>query len=171
MRGMASVCALALALAILGEITRPLLASDAPMLRSEKPAPPSPAIVIGFVGGFVGHDNQHHGPVQLAKQIRPELTEDSYVRIFENRRRRNAYHVIVKLLDTNRDGILSTEEKAHARIVLFGQSWGASAAVLLARDRKSTRLNSSHQIISYAVFCLKKKNLSADGNVNDQHCG
>src|SRR5258708_9753744 len=27
------------------------------------------------------------------------------------------------------------------------------------RDRKSTRLNSSHQIISYAVFCLKKKNL------------
>src|SRR5258708_9953265 len=27
-------------------------------------------------------------------------------------------------------------------------------------DRKSTRLNSSHQIISYAVFCLKKKNIS-----------
>src|SRR5207244_13115241 len=26
------------------------------------------------------------------------------------------------------------------------------------KDRKSTRLNSSHQIISYAVFCLKKKN-------------
>src|SRR5258708_12425043 len=32
----------------------------------------------------------------------------------------------------------------------------ASAEALL--DRKSTRLNSSHQIISYAVFCLKKKN-------------
>src|SRR5438552_16903306 len=34
------------------------------------------------------------------------------------------------------------------------------AAVLLRyfeKDRKSTRLNSSHQIISYAVFCLKKK--------------
>src|SRR5437868_13545103 len=29
--------------------------------------------------------------------------------------------------------------------------------VLLARDRKSTRLNSSHVSISYAVFCLKKK--------------
>src|SRR5258708_27580953 len=28
---------------------------------------------------------------------------------------------------------------------------------LLVGDRKSTRLNSSHQIISYAVFCLKKK--------------
>src|SRR5258708_11520789 len=28
-------------------------------------------------------------------------------------------------------------------------------------DRKSTRLNSSHQIISYAVFCLKKKNIKS----------
>src|SRR5258708_8169080 len=32
-----------------------------------------------------------------------------------------------------------------------------AAATLFGRDRKSTRLNSSHQIISYAVFCLKKK--------------
>src|SRR5256885_13127680 len=29
-------------------------------------------------------------------------------------------------------------------------------------DRKSTRLNSSHLVISYAVFCLKKKNNSSD---------
>src|SRR5258708_30062647 len=29
--------------------------------------------------------------------------------------------------------------------------------LLTPKDRKSTRLNSSHQIISYAVFCLKKK--------------
>src|SRR5260363_463052 len=31
-----------------------------------------------------------------------------------------------------------------------------------ASDRKSTRLNSSHQIISYAVFCLKKKKKNKD---------
>src|SRR5258708_28685581 len=30
------------------------------------------------------------------------------------------------------------------------------------RDRKSTRLNSSHQIISYAVFCLKKKKINGN---------
>src|SRR5258708_21151645 len=30
-------------------------------------------------------------------------------------------------------------------------------ALMRRKDRKSTRLNSSHQIISYAVFCLKKK--------------
>src|SRR3712207_7054713 len=32
---------------------------------------------------------------------------------------------------------------------------------LFSRDRKSTRLNSSHANISYAVFCLKKKNIPA----------
>src|SRR3712207_8190213 len=34
-------------------------------------------------------------------------------------------------------------------------------AALLKKDRKSTRLNSSHANISYAVFCLKKKTLSS----------
>src|SRR2546430_11192404 len=33
------------------------------------------------------------------------------------------------------------------------------------RDRKSTRLNSSHSQISYAVFCLKKKKKHADSRV------
>src|SRR5260221_1891972 len=33
-----------------------------------------------------------------------------------------------------------------------------AAARLYDEDRKSTRLNSSHTVISYAVFCLKKKN-------------
>src|SRR5258708_10478415 len=36
----------------------------------------------------------------------------------------------------------------------------AKQGSFLHEDRKSTRLNSSHQIISYAVFCLKKKNNS-----------
>src|SRR5438128_4555375 len=34
------------------------------------------------------------------------------------------------------------------------------------RDRKSTRLNSSHGSISYAVFCLKKKNLTENSPVS-----
>src|SRR2546426_7296184 len=34
---------------------------------------------------------------------------------------------------------------------------GAGVPVVPQRDRKSTRLNSSHLVISYAVFCLKKK--------------
>src|SRR3712207_8494394 len=39
----------------------------------------------------------------------------------------------------------------------------------VARDRKSTRLNSSHANISYAVFCLKKKQLSHTFYSNSQY--
>src|SRR5215467_14160108 len=37
----------------------------------------------------------------------------------------------------------------------------AAIRLRAARDRKSTRLNSSHLVISYAVFCLKKKKITA----------
>src|SRR2546430_11643646 len=43
-------------------------------------------------------------------------------------------------------------EEAH-----FGGEIPVQCADLFAQDRKSTRLNSSHSQISYAVFCLKKK--------------
>src|SRR2546426_7895795 len=36
-------------------------------------------------------------------------------------------------------------------------AWGLVSFGVALRDRKSTRLNSSHLVISYAVFCLKKK--------------
>src|SRR2546429_985872 len=38
---------------------------------------------------------------------------------------------------------------------------GLKQFILIAKDRKSTRLNSSHGYISYAVFCLKKKKIEA----------
>src|SRR2546426_8154899 len=38
------------------------------------------------------------------------------------------------------------------------------AAAHVSRDRKSTRLNSSHLVISYAVFCLKKKKQTEHNN-------
>src|SRR5690606_39331873 len=42
--------------------------------------------------------------------------------------------------------------------IWYSNFWGAqSHAILPYEDRKSTRLNSSHVKISYAVFCLKKK--------------
>src|SRR5438132_8343202 len=41
----------------------------------------------------------------------------------------------------------------------------------LKRDRKSTRLNSSHTVISYAVFCLKKKKKKKTSYTESQHCG
>src|SRR3989475_5357889 len=47
----------------------------------------------------------------------------------------------------------------HPAVALPGESGRADRGGGRARDRKSTRLNSSHSQISYAVFCLKKKNL------------
>src|SRR5256712_7549843 len=43
-------------------------------------------------------------------------------------------------------------------LALFVATLVAATAVPALRDRKSTRLNSSHDQISYAVFCLQKKN-------------
>src|SRR5258708_29981595 len=54
------------------------------------------------------------------------------------------FHSPVGLAVSQPDGV-----PLFARLLLGGEVAGI--------DRKSTRLNSSHQIISYAVFCLKKK--------------
>src|SRR5260221_2273760 len=55
--------------------------------------------------------------------------------------------------------------QAELYIFLYRQP-GKQSAVLKHNasisDRKSTRLNSSHTVISYAVFCLKKKNDSVE---------
>jgi pimeloyl-ACP methyl ester carboxylesterase len=96
---------------------------------------PTPAnIVVGFVGGFVRHNNPHHGPVQLAQRIQSSSPTDTYVRVFENRHRKTAYNTILQLLDSDHDGVLTADEKTRARIILFGHSWGASAVVMLARE-------------------------------------
>src|SRR5438034_10356588 len=41
--------------------------------------------------------------------------------------------------------------------ILNGEAYTSSSDIYSFGDRKSTRLNSSHTVISYAVFCLKKK--------------
>src|SRR2546426_814752 len=46
-----------------------------------------------------------------------------------------------------------------------------SSTALISTDRKSTRLNSSHLVISYAVFCLKKKKNGALNILLSSLCG
>src|SRR5689334_24078952 len=46
-----------------------------------------------------------------------------------------------------------TVRSKGSQVILYTSGWGGNST-----DRKSTRLNSSHSSISYAVFCLKKKN-------------
>lgn len=91
-------------------------------------------IVIGFVGGFVHHDDIRHMEVQLAKRLRAECPGDIRAEIFENRHKEQAHRAILKWLDSDRDGTLSDAEKNCARIILYGHSWGGSAVISLARE-------------------------------------
>src|SRR3989449_5582117 len=66
------------------------------------------------------------------------------------------------------DQLLRDAHRAWHGVKLDQPDWGDSShslaftAKIRSRDRKSTRLNSSHGYISYAVFCLKKKNKQLD---------
>jgi hypothetical protein len=92
-----------------------------------------PVIVVGFLGGFVPHDEPHHPEVQLIHDLRYEYPKEVYFDLFENRKVGVAYSTILKLLDAKEGHALSDEQKGRARIVLFGHSWGASAVVSLSR--------------------------------------
>src|SRR5258708_13011745 len=74
----------------------------------------------------------------------PRSTLFPYTTLFRSRRCRRGDRVAVDPAVPRR-GLMKTEA-AMAHWLLKTEP-----------DRKSTRLNSSHQIISYAVFCLKKK--------------
>src|SRR5437867_9520481 len=59
-----------------------------------------------------------------------------------------------EIIQASGDGrVTELASAVHQNFLPFGQRR------LVGQDRKSTRLNSSHRTISYAVFCLKKKNL------------
>jgi hypothetical protein len=91
-------------------------------------------IVVGFLGGFVRHDNAVHSEVQLAQRLRQQYPEGVWVQAFENRRREDAHKLILQALGGNHDGTPTSEQKRAARVILYGHSWGANAVVALARD-------------------------------------
>src|SRR5256885_3551671 len=53
---------------------------------------------------------------------------------------------------------IASHDSFAAAAVQMGRTQSAITQQMQRLDRKSTRLNSSHLVISYAVFCLKKKN-------------
>ena len=117
-----------------GPQARAAAATEAPATAASSTNSASPpTIVIGFVGGYVSHNNLSHMEAHLAAQIRSEYPTGVYAAAFENHRRKQAQAAILRLLDTNHDGKLSNREKEDARIILYGHSWGASEAVTLAR--------------------------------------
>jgi hypothetical protein len=105
----------------------------APQTNFGVSAPPS-VVVIGFVGGFVRHNDRVHSEVQLAEHLRKDFPSGVTVEMFENHRGKEAHQRVLELLDTNGDGELSRAEKESARIIIYGHSWGASETVNLARQ-------------------------------------
>src|SRR5687768_17950410 len=65
----------------------------------------------------------------------------------------------------NRSVATVKADAAHKSFSAFGRDivWAVmDSGIDAAQDRKSTRLNSSHGYISYAVFCLKKKKITTN---------
>jgi hypothetical protein len=93
-----------------------------------------PAIVIGFVGGFIKEDNLVHSEVQLAARLRKAYPVGVDVETFESYRGEEARKKVLDLLDANRDGTLTPDEKQNAHIIIYGHSWGGSEAIDLARE-------------------------------------
>ena len=107
--------------------------ADADSPPGAKPAGSPPVIILGFVGGFVRHDNPYHSEVQLAARLRRRYATGTVVETYSNHSGKSAYRRILELLDTDHDGNLSAEEKRSAQIILYGHSWGASETIDLAR--------------------------------------
>ncbi len=97
----------------------------------------SPVIVIGFLGGRVKKGNTVHREVQLAMRLRQIYPTGVYAQVFQNSHGDKALQEIRRLLDVNRDGAMSPEEKRDARIIIYGHSWGASETVTMARQLQS----------------------------------
>ena len=113
---------------------QPPLGAHNHSIPAEEASTTPPAIVVGFVGGFISHDNLVHSEVQLAARLRKAYASGVDVETFESYHGENARKKILSLLDANHDGTLSSSEKHNALIILYGHSWGASEAIAVARE-------------------------------------
>src|SRR3712207_8490183 len=85
----------------------------------------------------------------------PRSTLFPYTTLF---RSRHVVGLVVRIGLADAEGGVAPERVGHLDAAVAALPDEALIGVALV-DRKSTRLNSSHANISYAVFCLKKKNL------------
>lgn len=104
---------------------------------SKDSPPPTPlaknqSIAIGLLGGFERWNDPNRGVRKLALRLRE--TPGIAAETFSNRRRRTATKYLLRRLDTNQNGVLDDDEKANARVILYGQSLGGAQVVAMARD-------------------------------------
>lgn len=103
-------------------------------ISDDAPASAGDVIVIGFLGGFVTTGDSNHPEVWFGSYLRERYASAREVSVISNHERNRAMNDVLRALDTNHDGVLSSAERRKARIILYGHSWGASEVVAFARD-------------------------------------
>jgi hypothetical protein len=91
---------------------------------TQTPTPGNSYLVIGFMGGVEAWDADKHTVRKLGLKLRSLDLPNVYVETIENRRVTLALQLIQNALDRNRDGELDEEERASARVILYGHSLG-----------------------------------------------
>jgi hypothetical protein len=97
-------------------------------------------LVVGFLGGRENWDNEHRGVRKLALRLRSMNLPGVHVETVENTKRRLAVDLIRRAFDRNRDGRLDDRERASARVIVYGQSFGGAAVVKLARELETMKV-------------------------------
>jgi hypothetical protein len=93
-------------------------------------------LIIGFLGGREPWDNDKRPVRKLALKLRSLNLPEVYVETVENKKRDLALQLIENAFDRNRDGQFDEQERASARLILYGQSFGGAAVVKLAQQVK-----------------------------------
>lgn len=104
-------------------------------LATKTPLAAGDTLVVGFLGGWERWDDEHRSVRKLALRLRQ--TPGVHAESIANHRFRTAEKLIRRALDTNKNGKLEPEEKARARVILYGQSMGGGAVVKMARRMQS----------------------------------
>jgi hypothetical protein len=97
------------------------------------PVRPGDTLLLGIVGGWERWDNPvrciRATAIHFKRQHRPSL----HVETVENHKLHLAGELVRRAFDFNRDGTLSKQEAARARVIVFGQSLGGRATVVFTR--------------------------------------
>ena len=93
-------------------------------------------LIVGFMGGREAWDNHKRGVRKLALKLRAMSLPGVHVETVENKKRRLAAELIRNAFDRDQDGRLDERERASARLIVYGQSFGGAAVVKLARQLK-----------------------------------
>jgi hypothetical protein len=91
-------------------------------------------LVLGFQGGREPWDNAKTAVRRLALGLRARNLPGVHVETVENRKRRLAVRLVREAFDRDRDGRLDERERASARVVVYGHSFGGAAVLKFARE-------------------------------------